>query len=71
MRMVAEIHAQRESEWAANGPGAELLGVKTPETVRQWVHAPRACPDHEPYWCVTQGAGMLVTVNGGLAPWQY
>ena len=37
VRMVAEIRADHESEWAAMGKVAELLGVKTPETVRQWV----------------------------------
>ena len=38
VRMVAEVRADHESEWAAMGRVAELLGVKTPETVRQWVH---------------------------------
>jgi transposase len=37
VRMVAEIRSEQESEWAAMGRVAELLGVKTPETVRQWV----------------------------------
>ncbi len=37
VRMVAEIRGEHESEWAAMGGVAELLGVKTPETVRQWV----------------------------------
>lgn len=37
VRMVAEIRADHESEWAAMGKVAELLGVRTPETVRQWV----------------------------------
>jgi transposase len=37
VRMVAEIRGDHESEWAAMGRVAELLGVKTPETVRQWV----------------------------------
>ena len=37
VRMVAEIRAEHESEWAAMGRVAELLGVKAPETVRQWV----------------------------------
>jgi transposase len=37
VRMVAEIRADHESEWAAMARVAELLGVKTPETVRQWV----------------------------------
>jgi transposase len=37
VRMVAEIRAEHESEWAAMKRVAELLGVKTPETVRQWV----------------------------------
>jgi transposase len=35
--MVAEIRAEDESEWAAMKRVAELLGVKTPETVWQWV----------------------------------
>jgi transposase len=37
VRMVAEIRGDHGSEWAAMGKVAELLGVKTPETVRQWV----------------------------------
>jgi transposase len=37
VRMVAEIRADHESEWAAMTKVAQLLGVKTPETVRQWV----------------------------------
>jgi transposase len=37
VRMVAEIRGDHESEWAAMKRVAELLGVKTPETVRQWV----------------------------------
>src|SRR4051794_13316099 len=37
VRMVAEISAEHESEWAAMGRVAELLGVGTPETVRKWV----------------------------------
>ena len=37
MRMVAEIRADHESEWAAMGKVSELLGVGTPETVRKWV----------------------------------
>src|SRR3954467_1745194 len=36
VRMVAEIRADHESEWAAIGRVAQLLGVKTPEPVRQW-----------------------------------
>ncbi len=36
VRMVVEIREQRESEWAAMGRVAELLGVGTPETVRKW-----------------------------------
>jgi transposase len=35
--MVAEIAGEHESEWAAMGRGAELLGVGTAETVRKWV----------------------------------
>src|SRR5271166_7202586 len=37
VRMVAEISDQHESEWAAMGEVARLLGVATPETVRKWV----------------------------------
>jgi transposase len=37
VRMVGEIRADHDSEWAAMGKVADLLGVKTPETVRQWV----------------------------------
>ena len=36
VRMVAEIRGDHESEWAAMGQVADLLGVGTPETVRQW-----------------------------------
>ena len=35
VRMVAEIRGDHESEWAAMRQVAELLGVETPETVRQ------------------------------------
>ena len=37
VRMVAEISGQLESEWAAMGEVARLLGVGTAETVRKWV----------------------------------
>ena len=37
VRMVGEIRSDHESEWAAMTRVAQLLGVKTPETVRQWV----------------------------------
>ena len=37
VRMVAEIRAEHDSEWAAMGRVSELLGVGTPETVRKWV----------------------------------
>lgn len=36
VRMVAEIRAEYESEWAAMSKVAELLGIGTPETVRKW-----------------------------------
>ena len=35
--MVGEIAEQHESEWAAMGEVARLLGIGTPETVRKWV----------------------------------
>jgi transposase len=37
VRMVAEIAGQHESEWAAMGEVARLLGIGTAETVRKWV----------------------------------
>ena len=37
VRMVAEIRADQESEWAAMTRVSQLLGVGTPETVRKWV----------------------------------
>ncbi len=37
VRVVGEIAGQHESEWAAMGEVARLLGVGTPETVRKWV----------------------------------
>ncbi len=36
VRMVGEIRADHESEWAAMTQVAQLLGVGTPETVRKW-----------------------------------
>ena len=36
VRMVTEVRADHESEWAAMGKVAELLGVGTPETIRKW-----------------------------------
>jgi transposase len=35
--MVAEIRPQHESQWAAIGAVADLLGVGSAETVRKWV----------------------------------
>jgi transposase len=35
--MVAEVRGDHDSEWAAMTRVAQLLGVRTPETVRQWV----------------------------------
>src|SRR3954465_750053 len=37
VRRVPELRVDHESEWAAMTKVAQLLGVKTPETVRQWV----------------------------------
>lgn len=34
--MVGEIRADHESDWAAMGEVAELLGIGTPKTVRKW-----------------------------------
>ena len=37
VRMVGEIRSEHETEWAAMQRVAELLGVTSTETVRQWV----------------------------------
>lgn len=37
LRMLTETREDGESEWAAMGRVAWLLGVGTPETVRKWV----------------------------------
>lgn len=36
VRMVTEIRAEHESDWAAMTQVAQLLGVGTPEMVRKW-----------------------------------
>lgn len=36
VRMVGEVRGEHESDWAAMGKVAELLGIGTPETVRKW-----------------------------------
>ena len=36
VRMVGEVRADHESDWAAMTKVAELLGVGAPETVRKW-----------------------------------
>jgi transposase len=36
VRMVGEIRADHDSEWAAMTQVARLLGVGTPESVRKW-----------------------------------
>ena len=36
VRMVGEIRDEHESEWAAMGRVAQLLGIGTVETVRKW-----------------------------------
>lgn len=46
VRMVAEISDQHESEWAAMGEVARLLGVGTAETVRNGCARPRSMPAH-------------------------
>ena len=37
VRMVGEIRADHESEWAAVNKVAELLGIGSGETVRKWL----------------------------------
>lgn len=36
VRMVTEIRADHDSEWAAMTQVATLLGIGTPETIRKW-----------------------------------
>lgn len=35
--MVCEVAGDHESAWAATGEVAQLLGIGTPEMVRNWV----------------------------------
>jgi transposase len=37
VRMVAEVRGQHDSEWAAMGAVASMLGIRTPETDGGWV----------------------------------
>src|SRR5271156_579226 len=37
VRMVAEVRAGHDTEWAAMRAVSELLGIGTTETVRKWV----------------------------------
>ena len=50
VRMVAEIRADYESDWAAMTKVAELLGVGTPVTIRKWCRRAEvdAWPDRTP-----------------------
>ena len=36
VRMVADVRGDHDSDWAAMGRVAELLGIGTAETVRKW-----------------------------------
>lgn len=56
VRMVAEIRAEHESEWAAMTRVAQLLGVGTAETIRKWVRQDE----------VDQGARVGVTTEESL-----
>ena len=48
VRMVGEIRADHESEWAAMTQVAQLLGIGTPETVRKWCRHAEVDAGHRP-----------------------
>lgn len=48
VRMVGEIRADHESDWAAITQVAGLLGVGTPETVRKWCRQAEVDAGHRP-----------------------
>jgi transposase len=48
VRMVAEVRGDYESEWAAMGQVAQLLGIGTPETVRKWCRQAEVDAGHRP-----------------------
>lgn len=70
--MVAQLVAQGESEWAAMKKTADLLGVTSAETIRQWVRkmptgsAPVVAPGAELVRKLRQENAELKRANGIL-----
>ena len=48
VRMVAEVRSDHDSDWAAMGRVAELLGIGTAETVRKWCRQAEVDGDERP-----------------------
>lgn len=48
VRMVAEVRADHDSEWAAMEHVAHLLGVGSTETIRHWVRRAEVDGGHRP-----------------------
>lgn len=66
VRMVTEVRAEHDSEWAAMAQVAQLLGIGTPETVRRWCRrAEIAARAHRAGECRV-AAGQLYPEGGVL-----
>ncbi|WP_186455319.1 transposase [Rhodococcus rhodochrous] len=65
--LVAELVEQGSTEWAAMGKAADLLGVGSAETVRQWVRkAPTVAASVAPSSSATEEIRRLKKENAEL-----